>query len=440
MHFNLSKQFSVSALLLLTSYVHAGGPLVIEGPNDHTPVTYANPNLVLNLDPGPLGSRSNEEADILMQSAFALWNNVSTSTISLSPGGDLAFDIDETNFETVLPNTSQTELHENDGLNPVVYDSDGKIIDAFFGVGQSNNTVGFAASIIFIGQSNFVEGYAVINGKDLPGLTELDFKLLIAHELGHMFGLDHTQTNIQNNESFAGFPRVCQTSAPQDYAVMYPFICRNQESLHADDISAVSGLYPTASMTQNFGTLSGFFIDEFGNAILGANIWAENITTGEAISTVSDYLKQGNGFYSLLLPAGNYTLHANSINPEFNAGSAIGPYAKNAFDIAFQSPHPFATVTYQTKTVDTNGAETFSDAVFTVSNGKNLTASFNINGVATSSVTTSELPTTTTPSNSSVTPDSGSSNTASSGGGAASPFMLLVFLCSLLLRVYRKHP
>ncbi len=437
--FSFTQSLRHTCLLLLitcSNTVFAGGPLVLQGPDGQTPVTYSNPALVLNLDPGPLGSRSNTNADALMRDAFALWNAVSTSTILLTAGADLSQDIDDSNFTTVLPNTTQTELHENDGLNPVVYDSDGKIIDLFFGIGASNNTVGFAASIIFIGQSNFVEGYAVINGKSLPGLTEADFKLLIAHEMGHLFGLDHTQTNISNAESFSSFPRVCQTSSPGDYAVMYPFICRNINSLHADDISAVSGLYPTSDIFQNFGVIDGFFVDSTDNPVLGANIWAENTVTGEAISTVSDYRKQGNGAYSLLLPPGNYTLHANSINPEFNAGSAIGPYAKNSFDLSFRAPHPFSRVTYQTQTTDSNGNTTTSDAIISVNTGRTVTVNFNINGQP--SASSSSPPSTISPPPPASAPPTTTPATGSSGGGSLSVATILIFLGGRLLLRRRR--
>ena len=121
---------------------------------------------------------------------------------------------------------------------------------------------------------------------------------------------------------------------------MYPFVCRDVESLHADEVSAISALYPTDQIyNNNFGILQGNFVDESGYAILGANIWAENTATGEAISIVSDYLKQGNGFYKLYLPPGNYTLHANSINELFNGGSSVGPYAFH-YPIIFYCPSP----------------------------------------------------------------------------------------------------
>ena len=360
--------------LAYSSLSFAGGPLVLGGLTGTTPVTYQNPSITLNVENGDLGALSNAAADTLVLQALALWNDVSTSDINLVIDQTQLnnVDINLGNFESYLPNPGGTIFNANDNLNPVVYDSTGEIIDAFFGAGQSDNTIGFAASIITIGNIYFDEGYAVINGKDL-GLSDTTFKLLIAHEIGHFFGLDHTQVNINNQETDSGSPALCSTKVQSDYPLMYPFVCRDEESLHQDDISAISTLYPNASTTTDFGTLQGRFVDTAGNAILGANIWAENTITGEAISIVSDYLTQRTGFYKLSLPAGNYTLHANSINTLFNGGSGIGPYANDIFDRSFTSPHPITEVTFQGDTVG-------NDEIITITNGQSQSIDFAIDG------------------------------------------------------------
>ena len=363
-----------TALAYCTSAI-AGGPLILEGPTGTTPVTYQNPNITLHVESGTLGTLSNIEADALVLEAFTLWNDVDTSSINLTIDQvQLAsIDIDISNFDSYLPTTNYSEFNADDNLNPIVYDNNGEIIDAFFGNGASDHTIGFAASIFTSGTSNFKEGYAVINGKDL-GLSETTFKLLITHEIGHFFGLDHAQVNIDNRETIFGSPGLCGTTTQENYPVMYPFICRDTETLHSDDVSTLSALYPIADINSHFGTLQGRFVDDIGLPILGANIWAENITTGETYSVVSDYLTQNNGFYKMLLPAGSYTLHANSINPLFNGGSGIGPYSYDLNDISFQPPHPIAQVNYQGTTDDGN------EEVITINNGETLNINFSSSG------------------------------------------------------------
>jgi len=110
-----------------------------------------------------------------------------------------------------------------------------------------------------------------------------------------------------------------------------------------------------------------------GKAILGANIWAENTVNGNTISITSDYLTQKTGFYKLLLPTGSYTLHANSINTQFNDGSGIGPYAQDITDLSFVSPHPITSVTFQ-------GDTTGSDEIISITAGQTQTIDFAING------------------------------------------------------------
>jgi len=366
------KHTLLAPALVYSSLSIAGGPLVLEGPGGSTPVTYQNPNITLNIENGNLGSLTNSEADALVSGALALWNNISTSDINLIiDQAQIDLDINISNFETYLPNASNTVFNASDNLNPVVYDSNGEIIDAFFGIGQSATTIGFAASILTIGASYFSEGYAVINGKN--GLPATAFKLLIAHEIGHLIGLDHTQVNINNQETEFALPPLCGTDSLSAYPLMYPFVCRDEETLHLDDTSAVSALYPGANINNNFGILQGQFVDETGNAVLGANIWAENTVSGETVSIVSDYLKQGTGFYKLYLPAGSYTLHANSINTLFFGGSGIGPYSQDTSDASFTSPHPITEVTFQ-------GGSSGNDQVITVAVGQSQTINFALDG------------------------------------------------------------
>jgi len=416
------------SLLTYSALSFAGGPLVLSGPAGNTPVSYQNSNITLNVENGDLNNTiSNTDANALVSDALALWNNtswnnVSTSSINLViDQTKIPLDIDINNFEAYLPNTSGTVFKANDNLNPLVYDSTGKIIDAFFYQGASNDTIGFAASIITVGNSYFDEGYIVINGKDL-GLTQTEYRLLIAHEIGHFIGLDHTQVNINNQETDFGTPAFCTTNIRSAYPLMYPFVCRNKETLHADDISSISALYPNASTNNTFGILQGRFVDATGNAILGANIWAENTATGEVISIASDYLAQGTGFYKLYLPAGNYTLHANSINTLFNGGSAIGPYAKDINDRSFTCPHPIPEVALK-------GDSAGNDKIITITNSQSQTVDFAIDAKTTVLSVCNN-------SNSNSGSNGGSSNDLF---GAMSHFTLLITASLLMLGRLRSR-
>jgi hypothetical protein len=351
----------------------AAGPLVLEGPAGHTPVSYENPNIFFNIETGPLGpTRDNDVADQLVRDAFALWNIIPTSIINLTQGNDIPVDIDNSNFNRYIPDPANNVIfNDNDCLNPVVYDSDGSIIDAFFGIGASDNVVGFAASSLYIGDSYFKEGFAVINGKTLSHpLTDNELTLIIAHELGHAFGLDHSQANMDNTESFT--VNSCDTAPSQAYPLMYPWACRLSKDLHPDDVLSLSMLYPVADYYATHGQLRGKFLA--GTApVLGANLWVEDTSTGDVYSIVSDYLAEGNGFFSLVLPKGEYKLHANSINAEFIDGSSVGPYANDMTDLSFQPP---ASVIGQV-TFDAGGV---SRDLITITPGEATVVTFNADG------------------------------------------------------------
>ncbi len=338
--------YKLGTVILLSALVYsnlslAGGPLILEGPYGHTAVTYQNPDITLHIESGNLDTaRNNEAAGIIVQQAFDLWNNVNTSSIKLKIK-PLAVDINFDNFDEYIPSTDGAFFNADDNLNPIIYDSDGKIIEAFFG-SQSDLIAGFAASIFTAGGNYFKEGYAVINGNTKQPLSDTELKLLITHEIGHFFGLDHSQVNINNQETASG---LCSTTSHDNYPVMYPYICREAD-LHSDDIIAVSALYPAENLNDTIGLLQGRFVNEFGKPVLGANIWVEDTVSGKTYSIVSDYLRQGTGYYKLLLPAGTYTLHANSINTLFYSGSGVGPYAETTTDISFTDPHPITQVNY----------------------------------------------------------------------------------------------
>ena len=364
-------------ILLYCNTSFAGGPLVIEGADGNTPVSYQDTDLSdpdtdvsLDVENGSLGSLSNTKAnDLVRQALNLLWNDVATSKLQLSLNNSINLDINFDNYDTYIPVNDSTTPGKNDNLNPLIYDSDGEIINAFFGEQSSNIILGFAASSVFNESSYFEEGFVVINGSNF-GYTETQYVLLFAHEIGHFFGLDHSQGNINNQESQFGSPSNC-SSGSSSYPLMYPIACRTAASLHSDDISAVSALYPEANIDDNLGILEGRLLTDIGNALLGANIWVENVSSGrgEIYSIVSDYLLQGTGFYKLYLPAGNYTLHANSINTEFIMGSGVGPYSTSPDDVSFTEPHPITAFTY----LDDIG----NPEIITIETNKTITIDFN---------------------------------------------------------------
>ena len=309
----------------LVAPVQSGGPLSLV---NHQPVVYANggTSLTLNLDQGPLGTRTNAQANALVQNAIGLWNGVSTSTLRISIGAPLPIDYTTANYTNVYNRWT-------DGLNPVIYDSDGSLTDLLFGTGAKASVLGFAGSAYYTSGSlagKYAEGQAVLNG--WLGVSDVTWTIVLAHEIGHLFGLDHSQL-----DGTQGLPT-------SDFVLMYPVAYRALQSLHEDDIAAVTALYPAANVNSIYGQLNGTFTTAGGSPILGANIWAREVSTGDVFSVVSDYLTQGNGYFRLLLPAGTYTLNAESISTNYYGGSGVGPYSDSNTSASFLPPHPITPV------------------------------------------------------------------------------------------------
>jgi len=311
-----SWRWLLGALLaLLALGARAGGPL---GICYGQPIKYPGAGTVtLNYDQGSLGSRSKSQADALVANAVSLWSNVGTATVTLARGADLPVDVNSTNYGTYTNNFS-------DGLNPVIYDTDGSIVDSLLGVGAKSSVLGFAGSAWYDYGTfcEYAEGRAVLSG--YLSVSDATFGIVIAHEVGHLIGLDHTQIDS------------AQGLSPSNYPLMYPIAYRGTASLHEDDIAAVSALYPDTTVNAAYGQLSGTFTQVDGTPIRGANLWAQG--TGGTFSIVSDYLGQGTGAFRVLLPPGTYTLHAEAIDSQFTGGSSVGPYSESVADSSFQPP------------------------------------------------------------------------------------------------------
>ena len=221
----------------------------------------------------------------------------------------------------------------SDGLNPIIFDTNGSITDALFGVGAKSSILGFAGSSYYTSGASagkYREGQAIING--YINITDATLTEVLAHEIGHFFGLDHSQLDST------------QGLASSNYVMMYPIAYRTLPSLHEDDVAAVTALYPTAGVATAYGQLNGTFTTAAGVPILGANIWAKEMATGKVYSVVSDFLTQGNGYFRLYLPPGMYSLNAESIASNFTGGSGVGPYSGSSSSASFQAPHPIVPI------------------------------------------------------------------------------------------------
>jgi hypothetical protein len=195
-------------------------------------------------------------------------------------------------------------------------------------------------------------------------------KAVMIHEFGHLIGLDHAQVNLDcltdsSCDGIDGVPTMFPVLIDEDGGAM--------STPAADDVAALSALYPGASFTSSMGRITGhvFFSDGVTPA-QGFNVIARRTDDPLviAVSNVSGYLFtacEGNpvtpypyedcgssispygsraqaliGYYELpgLLP-GNYTVEVEAIyntgDYAFVGGSGVGPIGSY---LGFQFPLP----------------------------------------------------------------------------------------------------
>lgn len=314
------------ALIPVSKFVHAEGPLAVTT----TGKVIAWKQLPINLsyDQGTLGKLSNQDAVALYSGLNNVWAGADNTNLSFTTTS-LPMDIDETNVMGFLNNLPS-------GVNPVIFDTDGKIIELLTGAGSSQSILGFAGPLNFDTQTGEItQGRAVLNGLFMDGKpmpddsTDADFKSTYVHELGHFLGLGHVQI-LKGDDTTALQPVMFPTS-----------FAGSDEKLRPDDVASIALLYPRESFAPSTGKIRGrIFMPDGVTPFQGANVVAKNIDNPSAIyGIVSGYLASNpsdptsgssdpslKGFYELsgLLP-GRYTIEIEPVRPDFKGGSSVGP-------------------------------------------------------------------------------------------------------------------
>jgi hypothetical protein len=322
----------------------AGGPLFVRANglplvwSTATPIQYQTDN-------GPLSANTDEgEARARVMAMFNVWQSVATASISFERAGFItatgAFSGGDVN--TIAEYDAVNQACGNGTRNPIIYDADGTLLDV---LGFDDSVIGFAGPCA-ISSSQILSASVVMSGLFDVDLTDAQFDTAIVHEIGHFAGLDHSQVNVNCLEG-------CNAANLSGLPTMFPFLLHaSQISPSVDDIAWISRLYPTASFTTTHGTITGrvFFSDGNSQAQL-VNVIARRVNTGgsqdrtTAVSSVSGYkfrvfhsnpitnpgaspfgsTAPGDiGLFEIPVPAGTYTIEAETINEEFVDGSSVG--------------------------------------------------------------------------------------------------------------------
>ncbi len=296
----------------------AGGPNYAVG---NIPAVYRVNIVKYQTDQGLLGILNNQKATQIAINGFSNWASLLNSNLKIEYSSILSHDVTSPLDEYISgPNQF------NDNVNPIVFDNNGDITDALLGVGAKKSVLGFSGS-----QSdgvNLTEGFVILCGSLAIKNDTLEiekFQTVMTHEVGHFFGLAHSQI-----------------SSHGEFPTMYPNIIdyHNQGKLKSDDITSLTLLYPNPTFSNSYGSITGNIYKQNNSPLSGINVIAVDANNGNLYSTVVDYFSgdkisfdqtqkpNSKGFFRIDgLPEGNYFIRIEPINSKFNGGSSVASYS-----------------------------------------------------------------------------------------------------------------
>lgn len=292
-----------------------------------------------------------ERANEITAFAFNEWNNVATSSFS----AEIAGTIEE---QTGIADVTAAEVDAIYGAENgygfwVIYDTDGAILEDYFGVPRSA-VLGIAfPEWADESTGEITEATALMNGWNVHVSDTEGNKVagVFTHEFGHAINLSHSQVNgplvYQSSLYSPRYPGVpgcvdpvhrwdypsyytnVNRADPATIETMFPFIdhwydvAAEQSTIdHADDIAAISNLYPTADYDSSTGSISGVLRLKDGRTeYSGINIVARNVADPmfDAVSAMAGDQTQGrigpDGRFTIrgLTPGADYVVYTEEI-------------------------------------------------------------------------------------------------------------------------------
>jgi hypothetical protein len=228
-------------------------------------------------DPGDLSSTvTHAQADAMVAAAAGVWN-IPTASVVLAKGGELAEHVTGEgaaqnaifNGESVVFPADVEAANYASVQIPVIYDSDGSVIDLLLGSGASGvgecRQNGVVESVDGFGSSGTIQHAVILLnglcvGSDPDALTQMQYQL--TRVFGRVLGLAWSQLN---DNVFTGVPQPTAAQMalwplmhPIDvFCGAYTYQCmQGAFTLRPDDINALVSLYPVAS-SGNGKTASG---------------------------------------------------------------------------------------------------------------------------------------------------------------------------------------
>ncbi|MCB9640470.1 MAG: carboxypeptidase regulatory-like domain-containing protein [Myxococcales bacterium] len=231
----------------------------------------------------------------LMQRAAFYWTQAPETSLRIQLH-DLPEDINAQNI------AQQSRI--DDQRPDIILEQDGKILEQL-GL-DAEYVLGLGVPIVEQNQQGSLTGpfggkisdaFVLVNTGRIPSARRLH--RLLTHELGHALGIGHT--NVVHLVNAEKLPVMFFDTGLQQTSVVP----------HADDMAAISTLYPTETYERAYGAIEGEVLRADGTPVFGAVILADPVQGGDPVGTWSD----PNGHFGLYgLPPGDYTLQVRALN------------------------------------------------------------------------------------------------------------------------------
>ena len=221
------------------------------------------------------------------------------------------------------------------GLNPVIFDVRGDLVDLMFGMGAKRNILGFAGPQIIVGDE-IRAGWSVINGWSIDTGDESqmnEVKWTVSHEFGHFLGLGHAQ--FYGHMSLNSY-EADDIYSPLMYWLQAPTAGFLPPSLHYDDAIALSRLYPSDErpLDVGLGAITGRAVFADGTPVLGSMVAARLVGDryNTLVGTQTDTFEGVTGEFMLPgLPPGQYEVWIEPVNP--SSSVSIHNFASKEFPV-----------------------------------------------------------------------------------------------------------